>query len=333
MRRPRNSYGALITACSAGILICGALLSPAAASSQPYGAPNHMQSGVPLVTLSGNNRTFTVAYEARNHDGSVTAMWRHNKWAVLYLGPAGARVSISAAGNPSNGGYIRATASNPQASSTALSSIRSDVVNAGLPSSSAQQISRFYHKVTAASSNAPIVTSWCVDTVYGNNKVIIGNACDVRYKLQEQTGNNYIADDMQGTDSSNPPVGIAAEKTSFNVHMDYTFSADNQVVHLQPVNPQTTGCSPGPTVSFTWFGVGLSWQQTTCGGTMQPKGLSQSINAGGYWTGGTQQPIAVEEILQDHSTTHINPDSTLYLFQTWASGGGDGGHCGNGGGC
>jgi hypothetical protein len=179
-----------------------------------------------------------------------------------------------------------------------------------------------------AATSAPAgnyITSRRIDTLYGDALSAVSTGCDVRTKLPEQTGNNYIADDMQAQAQCEQNMnGSCTGFLAFNVHMDYTYPSDNQVVHMQPLNAYKDGCTAGPTANFTWFGVGFSYQEETCDNKLTPEGLSSATNVGAYWYGscGTftcygSAPVALEEILQDHSTAHINPDSVLYVNQEW----------------
>ncbi len=198
-----------------------------------------------------------------------------------------------------------------------------DVLNAGLPPAAARLMARADSKAVLTPDNtAPFVAEWCVGTIFGNHETVVGTACDVRRKLQAAPQNNFIEDHMQGTDTAKNGI------LQFNVHMDYY--PGNQVVSLEPLGSVNTDCSNGLTFTAAWFGFGISATEITCSGIMAPQGLGNSANAGGYWTGDSNGQLTIEQALETNAPVHINPDSTLYLFQLWPNGGdgaGDGGSC------
>jgi len=76
-----------------------------------------------------------------------------------------------------------------------------DVLNAGLQPAAARLIAGAESKAVLTPDNSPPeLIAWCVATVYGDARDVIGTACDVRSQLQKASGNNVIEDDMQGTD-------------------------------------------------------------------------------------------------------------------------------------
>ena len=315
-----------------GLLMMNAV-APAAALAQRSGGPSPARAG--LVASAGNMHGFGLAYEARNADGSVTAAWRDKKVTVVYLGAAGAKVSISTARSTRHRERLLVGASSPRAVSaggfrqSAVSrfslerSMTADVLNAGLQPAAARLIAGAESKAVLTPDNSPpFVAEWCVATVYGNASTVVGTACDVRSQLQKASGNNFIEDDMQGTDTAKHDV------YQFNVHMDYF--AGNQVVNLDPLGSADTDCSNGSTFTAGWLGFSVSATEVTCSGTMAPQGLGATINAGGYWAGDSNGQLTVQEVLETKAPVHVNPDSTLYLWQLWPNGGdgaGDGGSC------
>jgi hypothetical protein len=336
-----------------GLLLMNAV-APVAALAQRSAGPSPARAG--LVASAGNMHGFGLAYEAQNADGSVTAAWRDKKVTVVYLGGAGAKVSISTARGTRHRERLLVGASNPHAVSAGVfqrfgasrlsveRSMTADVLNAGLPPAAARLMARADSKAVLTAANSPDeMTSWCVATVYGDARDVIGTGCDVRTVLQAAPQNNVIEDEMQGMDVcdhagclTQPGQGQGGLLT-FNVHMDYY--AGNQVVALDPLGSANTNCSNG--VTFTagpWVGVMVSATEITCGGTMTPRGLSATINAGGYWTANsngvsiTDGPLTIQQAMEIKAPVHTNPDSTLYLFQSWNNHGdksGDGGSCPN----
>jgi hypothetical protein len=351
----------------AGLLAAGAppaamAAGALAATARPVAAP---------VTAAGNLHGFRLAYEKANPDGSVTAVLRRRDVAIVYLGGGGSHLSVSTAAklvtvkvHGKKKHVLRqgllAGASNPTtpagqaaplfgpAGFAATRTVISDLAGAGLPARAAALIAAQDAKMTRTDLLPYIpdatspgghghISSWCIDTLYGASKSAVSTGCDVRTVLQEQSGNNYIADDMEGTAScaSRPCHGFL----EFNIHVDYSFTADNTVVKMVPNSQQTTGCSPSPTVTFGWFNLSFSWSEETCNGTMTPQGIGTATNVGGYWVGSCgiitcdgDTPLDIEEIAQDHATASTNPDTTLHVFQQWTtnsfgSTGSDGGSC------
>src|ERR1039457_765357 len=351
------------------LLVYGAW--PAAAMGKGETVKPSLLGNDPAITATGNLHGFRLAYEAANSDGSVTAIWRLRKMAIVYLGGAGSRISTASspktitlhtAGNKASKkrhhlkeAVLQVSASAPTVTATAgfqrfgrdrltaTRSIAGDLANSELPSSAIRLIAAEDGKMTASptkttgwttarpagtSLNAPDITnSWCVNTLYGDHLSAVSTGCDVRRVLQNETGNNYIADDMQGMAKCVPrPLASCSGFLLFNIHMNYTFPSDNQVVHLEPLDAYSDGCSEGPSVSFEFpgFDVGLNYQEETCNNTMTPQGLGSATNVGGYWVGscGTlschgSAPVGIEEVLEDHSTGHVNPDSVLVVNQEW----------------
>lgn len=346
------------------------------------------------VTAIGNLHGFKLAYEGVNNDGSVTAVWRLKKMAIVYTGGAASRMSVAMSsrtfrlkvktGKKGHKKTRRVVQTTMQVGASAPASdvatkfrtfgsdrlsatqvITGDLAKSGLSQGAIKTIAAEDAKMTTATAggtslagqsreaavrpadtSAPdgnFVTSWCINTLYGDAKSAISTGCDVRTKLQQATGNNYIADDMQGkAECQQNDNGSCTGFLAFNIHMDYSFPSDNKVVHLEPLNAYSDGCTEGPSVSFSWFGIGFNYQEETCDNTMNPEGLGSATNVGSYWYGSCgmftcygSTPVGVEEVAQDHSTGHLNPDSVLYVNQEWNDydngTGDDYGTCPNGG--
>src|SRR5215469_7234799 len=81
----------------AGVVLCVLALSagPAAATIRGEAAKPSLPRNDLAVAGIGNLHGFKLAYEAANKDGSVTAVWRQKKMAIVYTGGAGSRMSVS----------------------------------------------------------------------------------------------------------------------------------------------------------------------------------------------------------------------------------------------
>lgn len=120
------------------------------------------------------------------------------------------------------------------------------------------------------------VSSWCIATIFADGGdlqpvSVTANGCDVRTVLQEKSGDNFIADDMSAQVSCD---ANCSDLITFNVHVDYSFPADNNVVHLKPLSASSAGCTP-VSGSFSWFGIGFSWSETIRDGVITPEGPQQ----------------------------------------------------------
>jgi hypothetical protein len=343
------------------------------AISNAQAAASRLTGTAAQVTAVGNLHGFRLAYEKANPDGSVTAVLRGRRTAIVYLGSGGSRLSVSAsskvvvvkvrgkkkhlvkrkllvgATNPAASGSTQSRGFRT-ADLAATNSVINDLRGAGLSQRAmaliaAQDAAQVRHNLGAtpdATSGGGVghISSWCLDTLYGANMSAVATGCDVRTVLQVATNNNYIADDMSGKAhcASGPCDGFLA----FNIHVEYTFPSDNQIVKMEPNGYHQTDCS-SDTVGLTIAGLGFNYGETTCSGIMVPKGLGQASGVGGYWTGSCgnvtcygDTPVYVEEIAEDHATADTNPDTQLWLYQQWTtsadgSGGSDGTHCPNSG--
>lgn len=155
-----------------------------------------------------------------------------------------------------------------------------------------------------------IVNSWCVRAISGSYYRISG--CDVRTALQRRSGNNYIADDMQSQGYARSFTGL----TQDSIWMTYKWTG-NQVVHMDPLSSVANDCRT-QVFGVSWFGVGFTSSDFTCGGAMFPFGLSSS-SAGASWYGNARggEVIGIEPIIQTHAPGSINPYSTLFLHAAW----------------
>lgn len=154
-----------IAAGGLGLLMMNAAV-PAAALAQRSGGPSADEAG--LVMSAGNMHGFGLAYEARNADGSVTAAWRDKKVTVVYLGAAGAKVSISTARSTRHRERLLVGASSPRAVSaggfrrSAASrfslerSMTADVLNAGLQPAAARLIAGAESKAVLQTTRRPL---------------------------------------------------------------------------------------------------------------------------------------------------------------------------------
>lgn len=366
--------GLASSAVAAGLLSGGLLPASAMGTAQTGTGAAAARAG--QVTTAGNLHGFRLTYQKANPDGSVTALLRRGRTTVVYLGGGGSRLSLATAAKVVsarvNGKTKRLLRRDLQVGATspaaqpgtaspvfgpaALASARSvqaDLQAAGLTSQAAQHLAgqdaamartvldRSHLATPAASSggNHGHMSGWCIATLYGDSKNAISNGCDERTVLQNQSGNNYIAEDMTAQASCK---GSCDGFLAFNIHLAYSFPADNTVVKEFPNSQQTTGCSPSPPVSISLYNLGFNWSEDTCTGVMNPQGLGGATGVGAYWSGscGTitcfgDAPLALEQIAEDHTTSSTNPDTTLYVYQQWTTGltggggGSDSGKCKN----
>jgi hypothetical protein len=184
--------------------------------------------------------------------------------------------------------------------------------------------SRLASPAATSGGNKGHVSSWCVATVDTDYEQfgpadVVANGCDVRTVLQNQSGDNFIADDMSAQASC---TRTCSDLLSFNIHLAYSFPADNKVIKEAPNTAKSTGCHDQISASLTWFGVPLAWTETPCDGIMTPKGLGSANGVGAYWQsncvagecGVTNDNLGIEEIAQDNATANTNPDTTLYVY-------------------
>ena len=191
-------------------------------------------------------------------------------------------------------------------------SVTGDAARGNFP---AKVAATFAKDVSAApdscGNNCTIVNSTCISFFDEVNVSV--NGCGNRYKLQNQTGNYYIADDMETQAYVAPDAFV--DLTKLDVWMVYTYSDANTITHIEPTSPVNTNCIGGNTYSFSWFGVSLSSSEVTCSGTMSPWGLA-SYKGGGYWSGSLGNgEVTTEPILLDHSTSHLSPESTMWISE------------------
>jgi hypothetical protein len=314
-------------------LLLLAVLAPVPASASPT-AYGPSRETIATLTLNGRTPGFTLEDETKNADGSVTATWQTRSGKqIFYLGPPSAHVSVTQtvsytkAGkrqqsqlvgiSSTTTGFTWATGATSHGTSKEdriglAQSVAGDAMHGKLPGKIAQAFAR---EVSArpdiCGSSCTIVNSTCISFFDEVNVSV--NGCDNRYKLQNETGNYYIADDME-TQAYVAPFEFV-DLTKLDVWMVYKYSAYNTITHIEPTSPVQTNCSGGNTYSFSWFGVSLSSAEVTCSGTMSPWGLS-SYKGGGYWAGSLGNgEVTTEPILLDHSTSHLSPESTMWISE------------------
>jgi hypothetical protein len=330
------------------------LLPLAMAGTGSVGArPGTLPGVASVVTAIGDLHGFKLAYDKANPDGSVTAVLRRGRESVIYLGAAGSRLSVGLSSKvvvvKVKGRKERVTrhgllvgASNPTAPGNgttrsfgpagfaATRSVIGDQRGTGLPRKLIALIATADRKLTRGvpditSSGGPgHMSAWCIATIFAspnntNPISLTANGCDVRTVLQQQSGNNFIADDMSAQATCNQQC---SDILSFNIHVDYTFTADNTVNILTPNSKIATGCTPR-SVSFSYYGFGFSYADTACDGAMYPQGVDDATNVGAYWTSncvagqcsaGTNSQLALEEVAEDHAKASTNPDTYLYVY-------------------
>jgi len=322
-------------------------------------APGTIRGVASVVTAVGDLHGFRLAYDKANPDGSVTAVLRRGRESVVYLGAAGSRLSVGVsskvvvvkvkgkkervtrhgllvgASNPTAPGNGVARSFGP-AGFAATRTVIGDQRGTGLPRRLLTLIAAADRKLTrgvpdiTSSGGSGHMSAWCIATIFASPDPSVisltANGCDVRTVLQQQSGNNFIADDMSAQATCNQQC---SDILSFNIHVDYTYTGDNTVNILTPNAKISTGCTPR-SVSFTYFGFGFSYADTACDGVMYPQGVGSATNVGAYWTSncvagqcsaGTNSQLALEEVAEDHATASTNPDTELYVYVVYDNSG------------
>jgi hypothetical protein len=294
-----------------GAALVSMLVCAVPASASP--APARAQAAA--VSIVSGAHGYKLASQTRNLDGTVAVTWKNAQGEVFYLGPPGARMSLLTTGNPSKHGSIilKAALSHQvsraprvlgrgQLARAVASDVARDRFPAGFRSAFSTEIPRI--------SDGAIVDTTCIGTSgFGNDVTFSG--CDTRTALQQQSGNNFIVDDMESHTES---TGSLTPITQFKTSTYYTYPNDNTVNHTLPSATVSSGCSQ-KTYSISWKGVGISSSNNLCNGSLDPIGIGEPYG-GGLWTGNvTGSRISIEPIIQDHSIvgTHVNPDSTFYI--------------------
>jgi hypothetical protein len=341
----RAKWGTVLSAVALGLM-------PLAVTGMRAAIATHsaVPSAASMVTAVGDLHGFALAYDKANPDGSVTAVLRRGRESIVYLGGPGSRLSVGVsskvivvkvkgkeervirhglllgASNPTVPGNGTARSFGP-AGFAATRSVIGDLRATGLPRRALALIAAEDRKLTRG---APHITTeggpghqsvWCIDKLYGANMSAVAGACDTRTVLQQETGNNFIADEMVANDKCSGSCGALY---GFNVHDNYTFAADNTVVKMIPNSPQNSDCSGFTSENFAIDNIiNFAYGEATCNDRMVPQGTGTNTGVGAYWSSSSgDSHVYITEIAVDNATSSTNPDTVMFVFQAW-SGGGD----------
>jgi hypothetical protein len=266
-------------------LVLGLLLAPfhAAVIGKAGLAAARFRGLASPVTAVGNLHGFTLAYEKANRDGSVAAVLRKQRTAIVYLGPGGSQLTLSVSSRAllvkAKGGHKRVVergllvgASNPVASGgaqsagfgpagfTASRSVLADLRGSGLSQRAlrvaAAQDSKLVGRLAKAYLGAtPDITdsggpghqsSWCVAEIDTDQQTTT-QPFVVADGCDVRTVLQVSSGDNYIADNMSAQAHcfqVCSALVHFNIHLAYTFTSDNQVVMIKPGQQQSTGCTP-----------------------------------------------------------------------------------------